>query len=78
MCSAAAIVENILPYDLTQCFASLFVLAWIVVVSLDRQHALRQHALRYNLDLHTHIYLSMYIRSTHTYISIYLYIYVYI
>ncbi len=58
------------------CFAiSLF--SWTAIVSLDRQHALRQHALRHNLDLHTHICLSMYTNYTHIYIYLYISTYVY-
>ena len=53
-----------------------FVLAWTAIVSLDCQHALRQHALSYNLDLHTHICLSMYTYYTHIYIYLYIYLYI--
>ncbi len=56
-----------------------FVLAWTVIVCLDRQHALRQHALRHNFrSTHTYMFIYVYDLHTHIYLSIYLSIYLYV
>jgi hypothetical protein len=52
-----------------------FVLAWTVIVSLDRQHAF-VNMLYVMTFRSTYIYVYEYIRTTHTYISIYISIFI--
>ena len=77
-CSAAAIVEDILPYDLTQmfCFATLFLLGpSLLVWTVNMLFVNMFYVMTFRS---THIYVYEYIRTTHTYISIYISLRIYI